>query len=272
MDRIEGVSTSLVDVTPDMARDWLANKNPRNRPVRNSVVSRYARDMANGAWLTTGEAIKFTSAGELIDGQHRLRAIDLSDVTLTLLVIRGLEKAAQDVMDTGLARRASDMLAIHGGRNTTLTAAAAKLAILYYDGRLHAESASRSVTHTDIMEFVRANADFDNTCATTNNLAKHSELRPSVFATALFICGEIDGEAADEFFTRLSDGVNLPAGSPIMALRSRARELRLKKVRAQPEVLLSATIRAWNAWREGRDMAMIPLYKGSSPIRCPEAK
>ena len=70
----EKPSASLVYVTPDMAKRWLS-KNTGNRPVKKAKVAQYARDMTEGRWEITGEAVKFAQSGRLIDGQNRLHAV-----------------------------------------------------------------------------------------------------------------------------------------------------------------------------------------------------
>lgn len=65
------MTMEIVKITPDMAEKWLG-RNPRNRHVRQRDVVRYAQSMLAGEWLVTGEAIKFSFDGNLIDGQHRL--------------------------------------------------------------------------------------------------------------------------------------------------------------------------------------------------------
>lgn len=61
-------------ITPETAKSWLL-KNVHNRPLRDGLVTTYATDMANEQWQSNGESIKFSSEGELLDGQHRLAAV-----------------------------------------------------------------------------------------------------------------------------------------------------------------------------------------------------
>lgn len=108
---------SVVSVTPETAKRWLA-RNDNNRRMREATVLKYARDMAAGRWQITGESIKFDTDGRLLDGQQRLAAIARSGVTIQLVVMRGIPAAAQRVMDTGRARTSSDALTMQGEANS----------------------------------------------------------------------------------------------------------------------------------------------------------
>ncbi len=100
-------TATFVNVTPPLAEMYL-ERNGRNRNIRPDVVSNYARDMSAHRWQITGEAIKLDADGNLLDGQHRLRAVIKSGETVTMLVIEGLPPEAQRVMDSGKPRTAGD--------------------------------------------------------------------------------------------------------------------------------------------------------------------
>jgi hypothetical protein len=63
--------------------EFLLIKNTINRKLRPSIVRDFARQMRLNLWReNTGEAIKITSNGHLLDGQHRLTALVKAGVTL----------------------------------------------------------------------------------------------------------------------------------------------------------------------------------------------
>ena len=118
-----------MDITPKMAADWLKN-NFGNRPLKNDVVHAYARDMINGVWVPTHQGLAFNDQDELIDVQHRLRAIVLSGKTIRMMVtfglpsrIAGKEMTTMDAVDRGATRSVADQLTIqHGFKNGGKTA------------------------------------------------------------------------------------------------------------------------------------------------------
>lgn len=137
------VLSQWMDVTPSMASQWLTN-NFRNRPVSEETVVAYARDMVNGQWVRTHQGVAFNDADQLIDGQHRLRAIVMSGVTVHMMVtfglpskIEGREMTTMDAVDRGRPRSVGDQLVIqHGMKNGSITASiCAAIASLCYGAR-----------------------------------------------------------------------------------------------------------------------------------------
>lgn len=266
-----GLTTEIVRVTPPMAEKWLG-KNVRNRNIRQHQVARYARAMSRGEWLLTGEAVKFAVTGELIDGQHRLLAIVESGETVSLMVVRGLPFDAQDVLDTGTARTAADQLSIHGHTNPALVGAAAKIVILYESGRFYVDRRNQNVSHREILDFAAGNTMMAFAAARARTVTSGSDLRPAVAAASLYLLMKVDDQDALTFFDRLADGVNLPARSPILALRARLRAIKDDRTMLPNQALVSLVFRTWNAWLCRRPLTNLPLYRGGELIPCPEPK
>lgn len=266
-----GLTTEIVNVTPAIAERWLG-KNVKNRHLAGRDVNRYAASMERGEWLVTGEAVKFAATGELLDGQHRLAAIIQCGRTVPLLVVRGLHAVTQDVLDTGRRRTAADQLAIHGYTNTSLLAAAAKIAIFYEAGMFYRDSGMQQVSHRQILDYVEGNSTLASAAAHAGVISKASGLQPALAAMTFYELLKLNDEKALEFFDRIVDGANLPAGSPILALRARLRTTRDGRVRLPVEASVGLIFRAWNAWRTDRKLTALPLYSKGELIRCPELK
>ena len=90
------MEVGLKIITSDMARDMIlsdakARKEdpniPPNRSMSNTVADNYARDMANGNWHPSWDAITISKNGVVKNGQHRLKAILKSGVSCPFLVI-----------------------------------------------------------------------------------------------------------------------------------------------------------------------------------------
>ena len=129
------VDAEIVHVTPDTAQSWLS-RNTSNRNLKTTKIALYARDMAAGNWLLTGEAIKFSADGTLLEGQNRLHAVVASGATVPMFVIRGLDPAVQGVMDTGAPRTGGDALTMRGINQAKDVAAAASTLLQYRRGLL----------------------------------------------------------------------------------------------------------------------------------------
>lgn len=124
------VESKWVDVTPEMATQWL-ERNFRNRSVSDATVKAYARDMVGGTWIPTHQGIAFNNRDELIDGQHRLHAVVRSDLTIRMMVTYGLPAKLEgkpmttmDAVDRGRTRSVADQLKVqHGISNGSIIAA-----------------------------------------------------------------------------------------------------------------------------------------------------
>ena len=123
------VISNWVDVTPAMATAWLKN-NFGNRKLKEDVITAYVRDMLNGVWVPTHQGIAFNDEERLVDGQHRLTAIERSGCTVRMMVtfglpskITGQEMTTMDCVDRGLTRSVPDQLTIqHGFKNGSIIA------------------------------------------------------------------------------------------------------------------------------------------------------
>lgn len=263
-------TSMVVMVTPELAEQWLS-VNARNRAVREYKVIEYALDMMDGNWLLTGESIKFSVSGRLLDGQHRLLAVIEAETPVAMFVTRGLPQDTQSVMDTGIRRRAADNLHIHGERNPQTLAAAARIGCVVDRGLLYRDAKLGVVSHAQIYEWItthpalRRSVDY-----VLSGEPRKIDLRPAVRAYCHYRLAQLDPDPADEFFCLLGSLVNIPAGSPIHALSSRLRQLDRQRVKAETRDLIGMTFRAWNAWRQGRPLHKIPLVAAPGTKTLPD--
>jgi hypothetical protein len=100
-------------VTPELANELLKLNMENNRNVGLSLVTKYAREMSEGQWILS-DPIKFSSEGELIDGQHRLNAVVKSGTSQLFVFILGYPKDSAEVLDQGKIRTAKDIARIRG--------------------------------------------------------------------------------------------------------------------------------------------------------------
>ena len=120
------MQTKVELITPEIARVYLA-QNCGNRKVSKYMVNMYSEAMKRGEWMLNGESIKFDVDGNLIDGQHRLHALIEANISLELLVVRGLQRSAFKTLDVGKKRTAGDCLSIEGIANYNTVAAIVRM-------------------------------------------------------------------------------------------------------------------------------------------------
>ena len=260
---IASPTMSIVNVAPATAEKWLG-KMPRNRHLSPGHVATYARDMLNGSWDMTGEAIKFDRDGNLLDGQHRLHAVVSAGVTVKMFVVHGLDTAAQDVMDTGRKRGAADALTLGGYPNSSNLAAVAKLGVLYARGDIKTanQSGQPTVTHAEILRFVNENPTLHAACSTVASLGRSVPVRPAALGFVLFILNAIDDEQALGFISDLANMRTSGAGDPKYTLLRRLAAVKQNNERMSAITEAHYMFRTWNALRQGEGQSAVNLEDG----------
>jgi len=120
-------------ISPKMAEEYLEHNN-KNRPCSERQVNEYATRMKAGEWMLSPDVIAFDYNGNLINGQHRLKAIVKSGVSCPFYVGRNCQPAVFVVTDEGRKRSAGDTLAINGATCASRTSSIVK-AVLALRGR-----------------------------------------------------------------------------------------------------------------------------------------
>jgi hypothetical protein len=247
-------------ITPDMAREYL-NKMAKNRKLRESTVNAYATDMEAGLWKENGESIIFNNLGELTDGQHRLASIVKSDTEQRLLVVRGVDPEVMPTIDVGRRRTVGDMLNIEGYANAALAASIGRL-VLIYDLENFTAAAINSVSSPQVYLYVDNHTeDVARAAHRCTQLAAHVPAMQSVLGAAYYIFWRVDPEACEQFFNAMINMRTDGEGDPRLALMRRLTTIRTDRTRVNQMYTLDLFLRAWNAWREQKSLAMIPLAK-----------
>lgn len=139
--KYSGVTVAITHITPELAKTWL-ELNTKNRKLDRRNVSHLRDAIAQGEWYMNGEAIIFSDTGRLLNGQHRLWAIILSGIGVDVLVVRGVNAESFRTLDSGRVRRAGEVLAMDGEKNSNKIAAAVQALLAFVDaeGRLYGGS------------------------------------------------------------------------------------------------------------------------------------
>lgn len=87
-------------VTPAQAAEWLKN-NPRNRKPVSGVIQAIANDITSGEWRLTHQGCAIGRDGTLFDGQHRLMAVVLANISVEMIVWFDVDEDALWKIDTG---------------------------------------------------------------------------------------------------------------------------------------------------------------------------
>lgn len=112
----------------------LLENNINNRKANKDHINALATHMSSSNWKSSGDPIRISKTGRLLDGQHRLMAIVMSDTSQEFVVISELEDEVFDVIDTGKNRNAADVMSISGVNQGAAVSSVIKMVNLYEKG------------------------------------------------------------------------------------------------------------------------------------------
>lgn len=209
------ISTVLAEMTPDLYLKLMSG-NTSNRKPRRQAAERMSNDIAAGRWIFTGDTIKVSTDGVLLDGQHRLMAWDRSGRPrgMWVLIVYGVMKEAQMVMDRHAKRSVTDCLAL----SLNITATTQMVAALNVIGRVGLTGTRfkwHPMTETEMaMCFEEWIDDFQAISSTGVRI-----YRSAVIAALMQYRSYSEGDAM-AFASSLATGEGLSKGDPILALRN----------------------------------------------------
>ncbi len=104
-----------LDLTPPLAAAWLSEFNTHNRKLVDAHVERLAREMKADRWRLTHQGIAFSTNRVLLDGQHRLWAVVLSEATVPMRVFFNEPAEALGCVDAIRARTNDELISLAAG-------------------------------------------------------------------------------------------------------------------------------------------------------------
>lgn len=245
------VFSEAIEVSPGLA-SVLLERNPDNRNIRQTKVLQYEADMRACRWSFNGEPIIISQEGLINDGQHRLRALVEANVTVPMLFVFGVDRAARLTVDQGAARSAGDYLGMESVENSAATASIARLVIAIErerHARLYRES---SVTNIEIRRRVSADPKIGHAAHYAMSHYKYTRAfaPPGVIGAAFYLLSEVHPDDAKVFMDNVCLGESLQRTDPAYAVR----DALLGLGRGQKGPKLAAIFHGWNAHREGREL------------------
>lgn len=260
---LDGVTTEVVEMTPATAHHLLAG-NTHNRKLNPTKVKMYTEAIQRGEWVFNGDAIRVDRHGVLLDGQHRLEAVIKAEKSIMVVLVTGLDPEAQETVDIGRKRTTSDMLRLRGELNSATLAGSLNLLFSYKThGILYSGASSLTATPQQLMKFLDQYPEVRNYLYTPHSSTIKKLLTPSIAAALYYLFATVDEDDAFKFFELLATGNGLALGNPIYALRERLmREERKAQGRISATVRAALTVKAFNFWREGRQVQTLKWTGG----------
>lgn len=266
----QGFSSEIVDITPEAATELLRH-NSRNRSLRPDYVRQLAGAMERDEWMVNGEPIQVAIDGTLLNGQHRLNAVVESRQTVPMLVVRGLPPEAQKTMDVGARRTLSDVLSLHGEQYTTSLGAV--LTLLYrYRARTRLDNGRVTPTVPQALALLREEPGVKESVVQAKRIWRITKMRVSVSALLLYLFEEADPGQGEAFFQALCNPLGEGDASATLKLRAHLDRVSTERnYKFSTPTLSAMTIKAFNAWREGRPIEYLTYRPGGkNPEAFPE--
>jgi hypothetical protein len=187
-------------VSSAQASAWL-EKNVHNRKLHQTVVDRYAKDMASGRWKYNHQAIIFDTAGTMLDGQHRCWGCVQSGASFDTDVVFGADPEVQDLIDDGLARTAGQKAALHGIENANHICAIARLVLIHRQHGIQSmQNPKKDPTKAEILELANSrDAQLEESASKVNHLSRDL-CSPSILGFCHYVFHLQGSSKATRFF------------------------------------------------------------------------
>lgn len=269
--RVSAPKEEWVRVTPQAAEAWL-ERNENNRTVVQNRVLQFAEDMEAGRWAEYHpHGISFDETGRLIDGQHRLHAVVVSGVPVTMRVTTGLPEQMHTVFDLGAPRTAGEILRRQGVRDPSHSAALATVLHWYNNNPDVNWGNARYPSKTQINEFVLEHEeDLFKSVSAAHVVYRSARLsRPAYGALHYLAHRQGFGEEWKAWHDGVATGAGLRKGDPRLSLRNyflHASRLKEKRERWERQKHLAVMIKALSAHLQGREMHVVRFEQGNLPM------
>lgn len=192
----------VIHMEPSVAEQLLLITNTDNRPLTQNHAAKIKRDITDEDFEMTGDTIKFSTKGVMLDGQHRLQAAVKAVRPLVSHVVFGLDGKIFDVLDQGRKRTAGDILAKEGiaDHNTVAAAIAWVLRIRAAAGGYRNDGGLYGLTPRAIRKLakreMKSMSDFVKDGKIISAAFKHP---PSLCTAVLYCIGQQSEALASDF-------------------------------------------------------------------------
>lgn len=259
------ITSKVQSIEPTLARNWLKNFNTSNRRLRPTRVEDLAEAILRGEWQLDGSPIRFDVDGQLLDGQHRLAAIDRAGRAVECLVVRGLPRSAQEVMDRTLARTYADKLSIDREPNATHLASAANVMWRYENNAFGKAGFGRRPSFGQLDDVISRHSELRRAVTAASQYTAKIKMPRAYLAAARTIFMGFSETDTDRFFTELRTGVDLSRLDPILRLREALNANAMSKSkRYHSDHLLALLFKTWNLYRSGEECRNLSFRAGGA--------
>lgn len=216
------MKTEHVKITPSMAEKWLESVPNFQRKIDERQVKKLVMAIERNEWRENGATIVFNSAGQLIDGQHRLTAIAQSGKSVHALVVRNVSngEATFHTIGDDKPRRVTDFL-----RCTNSNSVASVMRFIWVVTNGQWPKSHEAIPTADILKLAGEWTDYISNLIQPLSQAGRFTGQTSFIAFLVFYYTKLypvgSNKSISEFFARVGDGLELKASDPAFRLRQR---------------------------------------------------
>jgi len=262
------IETSIVTITPEIAQELLDNSDMSiQRKANYRQVQFLTREIIKGNWALNGDAIRQDVLGNIIDGQHRLKACIRSKISIETLFVKGLPSDSITTIDIGQrARRNSDVLEMSMGKKIKYASVIASTCkfVRSFNNKVFSPSSVNKDSHVymsgaDFLEWVSIHDDIFDSVEDSMRIRSNGDklLITSVFCGLKYIFDNLNLEKSNLFFQQLSDGVGLKSTDTIYTLRKKIISSKTSNTRINHKSLVLMICRCWNAFVKGQSITRL---------------
>lgn len=259
---LEGVTAEVVEVTPEMAREWLKNDDIKNRRLRPQTIKEYQRAIRENRWALNGEPFIFSEDGKLYDGYHRANAIANEGISIRSVIVKGVPKTALPTINIGLRRTFADHLEMTGENNSPQVASVTNLLDKWGpNGRSSRTWLNGWRSSNPRLGLVLEQNRKNILDAVEWSKTKGKNIEGLTVALRAFVyvaLGQVSTAKRDEFMNALATGVTPREDDPIHVLRHcLLKNAGKKRNKAQTAELLVWVFKTWNARQRNQTIARL---------------
>lgn len=268
----------IVEVTPQLAREWLDMPSPRhqNRRPSEQFIDDYAQAMLDGEWSATASILHFSPGWHddyLEDGTHRLNAViraweilgEPDDFSVRMGVLRGGDPDDFRKIDQGRARATHQFTS---GPYAIERATAARIIAMAQQGKFIARRMPMTLNAALVDEW---DADMIPIAQRAKQAAKVVDIPASIILAVMAQARRTShGPMVDGFLEGIVTETGLIRNDPRIALIKRGRSGRIKAESTggggeRQRIPYSYIVKAWNAYATGKTLQSFVFakdYKG----------
>lgn len=252
------VSARMVTITPEQAKFWLSPEiNRSNRKVMMRHVTDISRDIANDRWMLNAQPIAFTkdpfgsdtSGLRLLNGQHRLHAVEKAGMEIEVPIAVNVDEGAFATFDSHAkktVRTRDDSRPV----DDRVMMAAARLQWREDEG-IALYGVGPSPTASEFMDTLDRHPKMADYFARSRRRGMTEMGSAGVMTYFMYRVNRDDPQIAPDFLDDLETGENLTVENPVHKIRQEILRGRQKMSRKE---ILSRLLETWDdyqKWRNG---------------------